>query len=133
MRRNDLIDRRRPRIAISWTAPLLLTAACIGCAGRPLTGLDPAATATAATHTSGVRRAEEVKKGIASIAPVGTSLSHAEQIMRKEGFECSFAVDDEGRDVLRCVRHDGGALLLARRWTVEFPYRDGAVLEARVE
>jgi len=112
---------------------LLLNGAFIGCAGGPLTGLNPTATATAATHTSGVRRADELKKRIASIAPVGTSLSHAEQIMRKEGFECSFAVDDEGCDVLRCVRHDGGALLLARRWTVEFPYRDGAVLEARVE
>ncbi|MBN8625731.1 MAG: hypothetical protein J0M17_09600 [Planctomycetes bacterium] len=85
-------------------------------------------------QTSRVDNNDAMLAAVRTLVPPGTSLTQAEEILQAEGFDCTFADDDPTvGDCLRCTRVDSTGPLVSRRWTVRLPYRDGMVVDIRVE
>jgi hypothetical protein len=85
-------------------------------------------------RTATVDTNDAMLAAVRTLVPPGTSLTQAEEILQAEGFDCTFADDDPTvGDCLRCTRVDSTGPLVSRRWTVRLPYRDGMVVDIRVE
>lgn len=88
----------------------------------------------ATRRTATVDTNDAMLAAVRQLVPPGTSLAQAEEILAAEGFDCAFADDDPAiGDCLRCTRVDSTGPLVSRRWTVRLPYRDGMVVDIRVE
>lgn len=122
-----MTDRFRWCVAMILATPLFA-----GCAAGSLRGKSLPALVDA--RTAGIDDEAAMKAAIDALVPAGMSLAQAEQIMRREGFACSFGYDDASdQDHLACVRTDSQSLWIGARWLVTLDYRDGVIFRSQVK